>query len=214
MKTTYATNQLGRRERNKQEKLERITEAARELFAEKSVSSVTTAEVAAKADVAAGTLFLYAKTKGELLLLAQNANYRGAHQAGLKASAAKTEIVPALIALITPIVKCNREHVENGRTYLMEVVFGSSKDSHRLEALELMHGTETSAAQIIATKREPEQAQLLAKTVMSVMFLTLSSPSNVGRSNSEILGEIQGQLDLLFLKAAPALLQSRVTYSV
>jgi len=67
-----AAQALGRRERNKQEKLERITAAARELFAEHGVDDVTTQQIADRADVGSGTLFLYAKTKAELLLLVQN----------------------------------------------------------------------------------------------------------------------------------------------
>ena len=63
--------QPGRRERNKQEKLRRITEAASRLFAERGVDEVTTQEIADAADIGTGTLFLYAKNKGELLLLVQ-----------------------------------------------------------------------------------------------------------------------------------------------
>ena len=59
---------VGRRERNIQQKLERITAAARELFAQRGVDEVTAQEIADKADIGAGTLFLYAKNKGELLL--------------------------------------------------------------------------------------------------------------------------------------------------
>ena len=65
----------GRRERNKQEKLDRIVAAAGELFAEYGVDDVTTQQIADKADIGTGTLFLYAKTKGELLLLVQNTHY-------------------------------------------------------------------------------------------------------------------------------------------
>ncbi|MFM9442154.1 TetR/AcrR family transcriptional regulator [Streptomyces acidiscabies] len=54
---------VGRRERNKQEKLDRIVAAARELFAERGVDEVTTQQIADKADIGTGTLFLYAKTK-------------------------------------------------------------------------------------------------------------------------------------------------------
>jgi AcrR family transcriptional regulator len=57
---------IGRRERNKQQKLDRITAAASELFAEHGVEEVTTQQIADKADIGTGTLFLYAKTKGEL----------------------------------------------------------------------------------------------------------------------------------------------------
>ncbi|WPB77982.1 TetR/AcrR family transcriptional regulator [Archangium violaceum] len=59
----------GLRERNKQEKLERIREAARELFASKGFAETTTREIAERAGVGTGTLFLYARTKEELLML-------------------------------------------------------------------------------------------------------------------------------------------------
>ncbi|KOG37919.1 TetR/AcrR family transcriptional regulator, partial [Streptomyces resistomycificus] len=70
-----ASRPVGRRERNKQEKLDRIVAAASELFAEHGVVEVTTQQIADQADIGTGTLFLYAKTKGELLLLVQNAKY-------------------------------------------------------------------------------------------------------------------------------------------
>src|SRR5688572_15883631 len=81
----------GRRERNKQEKLDRITAAARELFAERGVDEVTTQEIADKADIGAGTLFLYAKTKGELLLLVQNSSYADALDEGKAAAESITD---------------------------------------------------------------------------------------------------------------------------
>lgn len=185
----------GRRERNKLEKLERITSAARALFAEKGVSEVTTAEIAASADVASGTLFLYAKTKGELLLLAQNASYREAHNEGVQAAALQNDCVPALIALLAPIVHCNREHVENGRTYLQEVVFGMGTEGYRSEAIELMAGTETSVAEIVASRTgaESTRAAELAHVVMAIMFLSLSSPQNVDLTSDQLLSAMKLQ---------------------
>nr|RAV90693.1 hypothetical protein DBT45_10310 [Aerococcus tenax] len=59
----------GRRERNKREKVARITAAARTLFHIKGYTETTTQEVAEAADIGAGTLFLYAKSKEDLLIL-------------------------------------------------------------------------------------------------------------------------------------------------
>jgi AcrR family transcriptional regulator len=59
----------GRRERSKLEKLERIRAAARRLFAEQGFASTTTRQIAAEADIGAGTLFLYAPRKEDLLVL-------------------------------------------------------------------------------------------------------------------------------------------------
>jgi AcrR family transcriptional regulator len=59
----------GRIERSKREKLERIKRAARKLFGRKGFEATTTREIAAAADIGAGTLFLYAGTKEDLLVL-------------------------------------------------------------------------------------------------------------------------------------------------
>jgi AcrR family transcriptional regulator len=64
-----ATEELGLRERNKIEKLHRIKAAARELFVEKGFDETTTREIARRAEVALGTLFLYATDKRDLLFL-------------------------------------------------------------------------------------------------------------------------------------------------
>jgi AcrR family transcriptional regulator len=74
---------IGRRERNKREKRERILDAARDLFAEFGVGAVTTQQVAERADVAVGTLFRYASTKAELLIMVQNEKFAEAIDEGL-----------------------------------------------------------------------------------------------------------------------------------
>jgi AcrR family transcriptional regulator len=64
-----AQTQLGRRERGKLAKLQRIRTAAHQLFARQGFESTTTRQIAAEADIGAGTLFLYAPTKEDLLVL-------------------------------------------------------------------------------------------------------------------------------------------------
>lgn len=61
--------ETGRRERNKQEKRARIIAAAKELFGRKGFADTTTQEIAERADIGTGTLFLYAKSKEELLVM-------------------------------------------------------------------------------------------------------------------------------------------------
>ena len=68
----------GRRERAGEDKRERIMTAARELFAEHGVSAVTTRQIADRADVAIGTLYRYASTKAELLIMVQNEKFAAA----------------------------------------------------------------------------------------------------------------------------------------
>ena len=139
----------GRRERNKQDKLDRITAAASELFAERGVDEVTTQEIAEKADIGAGTLFLYAKSKGELLLLVQNSTYADALQRGRAAAEGITDTLDAVMAIVRPVVECNRKQVDNGRTYLREIVFGDPAERHHRDALALTVQTEEAIAAIL-----------------------------------------------------------------
>src|SRR6185312_2925890 len=103
-----ASQPVGRRERNKQDKLGRIIAAASELFARHGVDEVTTQQIADQADIGTGTLFLYAKTKGELLLLVQNAKYAEALERGRADAEAIPGVLDAVIGLVRPFVECSR----------------------------------------------------------------------------------------------------------
>src|SRR5579884_4279721 len=62
----------GQRERNKLDKLRRIKDAARELFVAKGFDDTTTREIALRAGVGIGTIFVYAENKRDLLFLIAN----------------------------------------------------------------------------------------------------------------------------------------------
>lgn len=194
-----ATPPVGRRERNKQAKLERITAAARELFAEHGVDDVTTQQIAEKADIGTGTLFLYAKTKGELLLLVQNSGYADALQEGKAAAERIPEALDAVMAIIRPVVECNRIQIDNGRTYLRELVFGDPEEPHHRDALALTIQTEEAIAAVL--RRDDRvgapDAATLAHIVSAIMFLSMAATANVSRSVEDILREISDQVRVL-----------------
>ncbi|MFG3338391.1 TetR/AcrR family transcriptional regulator [Glycomyces sp. NPDC048151] len=193
-----ASQRVGRRERNKQEKLDRITAAARELFAEHGVDEVTTQQIADKADIGTGTLFLYAKTKGDLLLLAQNSTYADALARG-KADAEHTgDTLDAVMAIVRPVVECNRKHVGNGRTYLREMVFGDPEEPHRRSALALAFETEAAITAVLQRELQAEPgAATLAHIVSAIMYLAMAAPNNTDRTVDELLQEIREQVRTL-----------------
>ena len=196
---TLATPPVGRRERNKQAKLERITAAARELFAEHGVDEVTTQQIAEKADIGTGTLFLYAKTKGELLLLVQNAHYAEALERGRAAAESIPEALDAVMAIMQPIVECNRIQVDNGRTYLRELVFGDPEEPHHRDALALTVQTEEAIAAVLRRDDRvgSDDAATLARIVSATMFIGMASPANVASTVDDILQEIRDQVRVL-----------------
>lgn len=64
-----ASAEIGLRERNKLDKLQRIQAAARELFADLGFDAATTRAIARRAGVGLGTLFNYADDKRDLVFL-------------------------------------------------------------------------------------------------------------------------------------------------
>jgi AcrR family transcriptional regulator len=190
---------VGRRERNKQEKLDRITAAARELFAERGVDEVTTQEIADKADIGAGTLFLYARTKGELLLLVQNSMYAVALDEGTSAAARITDVLDAVLAIVRPVVECNRKQVDNGRTYLREMVFGDPEEPHHGEALALTVRTEAAIAEVLQRggRFGAGEAAALAHIVSAIMFVSMAATINLAKPADDVVQEIRDQVRVL-----------------
>jgi len=199
---TLARQPVGRRERNKQDKLERITAAASELFAAHGVDEVTTQQIADQADIGTGTLFLYAKSKGELLLLVQNSSYVHALAVGKKDAEGMPDALDAVIAIVRPVVECNRIQIDNGRTYLREIVFGDPEEPYHRDALALTAQTEEAIATVLQRDRRitPDSARTLAHIISAIMFLSLAATVNVGRSDEEVLEEIRSQVRVLLVR--------------
>lgn len=193
------SQRLGRRERNKQEKLERITAAATELFAEHGVEDVTTQQIADKADIGTGTLFLYAKSKGELLLLVQNAHYAEALERGRADAETVQDALGAVMAIVRPIVECNRIQIDNGRFYLREMVFGDPTEPHHSEALSIVAQTEEAIANILSRQKltDAGDAGTMARIVSAIMFVTMAASVNAGLDTEALVQDIRTQISLL-----------------
>ena len=192
--------QLGRRERSKREKRERILAAARELFAAYGVGGVTTQQIADRADVAIGTLFLYASTKAELLIMVQNDKFAAAIDEGLAAIAAETTENPdpleSVMAVLGPVVVCAREQIENGRVYLHELVFGDPAEPNRRDGLARAARLEDGIAHVLARGGAIEEAQAatLARVVGAIIHISVTATIHMPQSDTAVLEDIRGQL--------------------
>ena len=188
---------VGRRERNKQAKLDRIMAAAGELFAEHGIEDVTTQQIAAAADIATGTLFLYAKSKSELLLLVQNAHYRTALDLGATRAATETDPVDAVMAILLPIIECNRQQAENGRAYLREIAFGDAAEPHHADAIAIVQDTESAVASALVRTSavDADTAAVMARLVDGAMLLALAGADEA--SNAEIAAQVRAGVAVL-----------------
>ena len=172
---------IGRRERAKQDKPERIMAAARELFAEHGRQRGHDAQVADRADVAIGTLYLHASTKAELLIMVQNEKFAAAIDDGLAAAgvAARQGPLEGAVALITPVVVCVREQIENGRAYLHELVFGDPAEPYRREGLTLSARLEDGITSLLARDEriDAADAATLARVITAIIHISTTAPS-------------------------------------
>ena len=90
---------VGLRQRNKLQKLSRITAAASDLFRAKGFEETTAREICERAGVGTGTLFLYVRDKRELLFLSFEADARRLFAEGKAEAARKRSLVAQLMCL-------------------------------------------------------------------------------------------------------------------
>jgi AcrR family transcriptional regulator len=188
----------GRRERAKKDKTERIMTAARELFAEHGVNGVTTQQIAERADVAIGTLYLYASTKAELLIMVQNDKFADAIDEGLTAANAVVgQALPEpVVALIRPVVACIREQAENGRTYLHELVFGDPAEPYRRAGLAHSARLEDGITGLLTRgeSMDAADAATLARVITAIIHISTTATVYLHRSDEAVLADIRDQI--------------------
>lgn len=91
---------FGKRERNKQEKRARILEAGRSVFASKGFAAAGIQEIAALADVAAGTVFLYVRSKEDLLIQCVSGDMDQIADRASKVVAADGPVLDVLLGIV------------------------------------------------------------------------------------------------------------------
>ncbi|QXT62999.1 TetR/AcrR family transcriptional regulator [Tessaracoccus palaemonis] len=139
---------LGLRARNKAAKRAAISRAAAELFAAHGYAGTTTQQVARAADVAEGTVFRYASSKPELLLMVINEHLRPLVESAsdLPDGAAPDE---AVLGILDPIIDLAHDQPDNAAPFLREVLFGED-GPQRSESLEIVAELRGRIAAVVA----------------------------------------------------------------
>lgn len=172
--------------------------AANDLFSERDATAVTTQEIADRADVAIGTLYLYASTKAELLIMVHNHRFAAAIDRGITASAARAGAggLEGALALLEPVITCMRDPAENGRTYMRELVHGDPREPNRREGLSLSARLEQALAQVLIheDRVDPATGAALARVVTAVVHIATTASAYLARTDVEVLTDIRGQI--------------------
>ena len=121
----------GRRERNKQEKRRRILAAAGRLFRRKGFAATTTQEIATAAGIAAGTLFLYARSKEDLLLLVFMDEMQAVIGRAFATVPADAPLVDRLMHIFGGLADYHEEDVPLARAFIREIAFNEDRERRR-----------------------------------------------------------------------------------
>jgi AcrR family transcriptional regulator len=101
---------LSSRQRNKLDKRERIRDAAFELFCARGFEETTTAEVAQRAEVAKGTLFLYCSDKNDLLCMVMHDRLRSTLDRLFATLPRKVDLLSQLMHVFGGLFEMYAEH--------------------------------------------------------------------------------------------------------
>ena len=114
---------LGKREINKEDKLRRIKAAARALFVSSGYDDASTREIAVKAEIALGTLFLYASNKRDLLFLVVNDELEDVATKAIAAIRPDVALIDNLLAAFRPLYVFFGKEPRLSRLTLREMMF-------------------------------------------------------------------------------------------
>lgn len=166
--------QLSRTEIGKRDKLRRIREASRALFLSRGYEEATIREIARLAEVAQGTLFLYAASKRDLLFMLYNDIIEAAAAESLAVPHAELSLAEALMHIALANVQAYTADIAIARLGLVNLnLYDDSDQASRFVAL---HGTVTDlVARLLRKGREDGRlsadfdVELIAGMVISVM---------------------------------------------
>jgi len=203
---------LSRRERNAREKHARIFRAASALFAERGYGAVTTQQISDRADVGAGTLFRYAASKSELLVMVYNAEFRAAVEEGERRAEAAGDPVTAIRRLLDPVVQRARERAEDTAAYQRELLFGDAEERYRAEGLEIVARLEASIGQVLARAAAgrgrspaPEAVRVASSSVFAAMHLAIARFSTGAHRGADVFDDLSLQVEQIVDGAIAAL---------
>jgi TetR/AcrR family transcriptional regulator, cholesterol catabolism regulator len=138
VETPRPSARAGRRERNKAEKLERIRQAARKLFGQRGFARTSIHEVAAAADVAVGTIFLYARNKEDLLVLCFRDEVGAAIDEGFR-TLRRGALLEQVLHVFRVMIAHNAANLELARIFTREIPFAEGARSGVREVMEGFH---------------------------------------------------------------------------
>jgi AcrR family transcriptional regulator len=166
-------------EQKKEDKRLRLRDAAWELFRDQGFSSTTTKQIAERAGIASGTLFLYARDKGDLLFLVLHERLSAAVDEGMRTLPTDASLLDQLVHLFGRFFGVYQEAPEVARAFVKELPGADGPNAQKVNQLTmaLFHHIAGLVQRAQAHGRlDPEAPPLLlAQNTFALYFMALLS---------------------------------------
>lgn len=168
----------GLRARQKADKRERLRAAAWELFTTQGFDDTTTREVAERAGVAAGTLFLYASDKADLLFLVFEHRLAETVDDAFRALP-RGSLKHQLLFLFGRVFEMYEKSPDLARKFVKELPGANGPNAERVNGMTFVFLQRLAAVVEEAAKRgelrEDVPALLAARTIFAIYYMGLLS---------------------------------------
>lgn len=190
---------LGRRERNKLEKRNRIVAAARRLFAEQGFADTTTQQIAEAADIGTGTLFLYARSKEDLLVMVFHEEMLATAQEAFNNLPADMPLIDQVMQVFEHMVSYHERDLVLARLLLKEILMpdreARAEDmSHLMGSIYSGFGQLVTAAQHSGAVSARFDPVLTAQSLFAIYYLGLLSWLGGITSRDAFFAQLRRQL--------------------
>ncbi len=193
--------ELSRREAKKEDKRARIVEAAWSLFSDHGVDATTTADIARRAGIAKGTLFLYATDKDDLVFLLMHDRLAEVADSAFAAVPRKAPLVEQLLHVFGALYSLYEVSGEIGRRFVTVLPGAQGDNATKVNALTFAFLHRVAALIIEAQARRevrPDAEPMIAAQAVFALyfsgllswlqgFLTLEGAKEVLRHSLDLL---------------------------
>ncbi len=201
LKKRAAPTRLGRRAQNQVDKRERIQRAGWELFTTVGYDETTTREVAERADVAVGTLFLYAEDKRDLLCLVMHDALAAVTNERFATMPVDAPLVDQLMHLFDGLFAMYGAHPELAAAFVQH--FPAARGPNGIAVLELTMIAVSRIAQLVVTRQERGEVAVgidaiqAASNIFSLYFgVLITWIAGLNSLEHPIAVSLRGALDL------------------
>jgi len=186
----------GRRERNKLQKRARIVAAARELFRRQGFADTTTQQIADAADIGTGTLFLYARSKEDLLVMVFSDEMLDTARRIFADPPGDAGLAARLMAVFNRMADYHTDDPDLARLLLKELVVPRS-EARRSDVDELMDAIYDGLTDMIATDPRVRDPALVARSAFALYYFALLSWLGAGQDRGWCMRLLRDQLSHL-----------------